>query len=90
MKVVWGPRAQADVHEAFEYIALDKPGAAERVVERLTEAGNRLAQMPFRGRIGKETGTRELVVRGLPYILIYEVSDELVRIHRVMHGARNR
>ena len=89
MKVVWAPRAQADIHEAFEYTALDRPGAAERVVARLTDAGNRLARMPRRGRIGK-VGTRELVVPGLPYILIYEVSEEVVRIHRVMHEARSR
>lgn len=90
MKVVWGQRAQADVHEAFEYVALDKRGAAERVVARLTEAGNGLAQMPRRGRVGKKPGTREFVVPGLPYVLIYEISGEVVRIHRVMHGARNR
>ncbi|MCE9523208.1 MAG: type II toxin-antitoxin system RelE/ParE family toxin [Alphaproteobacteria bacterium] len=90
MRVVWSARAQADVHDLFAYIALDKPGAAEKVVRRLTNAGERLRDMPLRGRIGQAPKTRELVVTGLPYILVYEVAEDAVHIHRVVHGARER
>ena len=90
MSVVWSVRAQADVHDIFAYIALDKPDAAARVVARLTDAGNRLAEMPSRGRPGKTPKTRELVVSGLPYILIYDVTEGMVNIHRVVHGAWER
>jgi toxin ParE1/3/4 len=89
MKVVWSERAQQDVHEAFAFISQDKP-AALRVVERLTEAGNHLAMMPFKGRTGTAPGTRELVVARLPYILVYEVDDDTIFIHRCMHGAQRR
>jgi toxin ParE1/3/4 len=90
MKVTWTERAQQDVHEAFTYIALDKPDAAQRVVDRLTAAGTRLTLMPFKGRVSKAPNTREFAIPGLPYILIYEVgADELV-IYRVMHGAPQR
>jgi toxin ParE1/3/4 len=90
MRVVWLAGAQANVHDIFSYIAIDKPGAAAKVVARLTDAGDRLSDMPLRGRPGKTARTRELVVAGLPYILIYEVDDEAVLIHRVVHGARDR
>jgi toxin ParE1/3/4 len=90
MKVVWSERAQQDVHEAFAFISHDKPGAALSVVERLTEAGNRLAMMPFKGRVGTAAGTREFVVPRLPYVLVYDVDDDTVVIHRCLHGARRR
>jgi plasmid stabilization system protein ParE len=34
-------------------------------------------------------GTRELVIPGLPYIIVYEVMDTAVQLHRIYHGARN-
>jgi hypothetical protein len=36
--------------------------------------------MPNRGRRGAEPGTRELVVAGLPYIVVYRVKDDAVEI----------
>ena len=90
MKVVWTREAQNDVHDAFTFISQDKPDAAARVVERLTEAGEKLGQMPFWGRIREGSKLREVAVPGLPYVLIYEVAEEGVVIERVMHGARRR
>lgn len=90
MKVVWTREAQQDVHEAFRFISLDKPDAAERVVARLTDAGNKLGLMPYWGRVRQSPKLREVAVPGLPYILVYEVTEETVFIQRVMHGARRR
>jgi toxin ParE1/3/4 len=90
MRVVWTREAQDDVHDAFAYIALDKPDAAGRVVARLTEAGEKLAQMPRWGRIRQSPNSREVAVPGLPYVLVYELIEETVVIQRVMHGARRR
>lgn len=90
MKVVWTREAQEDVHAAFEFIALDKPNAAERVVARLTEAGEKLGRLPFWGRARKSARQREVVVPGLPYLLLYELTDDTVVIQRVMHAARHR
>jgi toxin ParE1/3/4 len=45
------------------------------------------------GRLGGAEGTHEWVVRGLPYILVYEIDmtdpDEIV-ILGVFHGAQDR
>jgi addiction module RelE/StbE family toxin len=90
MKVVWSREAQTDVHDAFTFISLDKPDAAERVVARLTEAGERLGLLPYWGRPRQSSDSREVVVPGLPYLLIYEITDETVVIQREMHGARRR
>jgi plasmid stabilization system protein ParE len=39
--------------------------------------------------VGRIPGTRELVVPGLPYIVLYEVADTAVQILHIYHGARN-
>ena len=45
------------------------------------------------GRAGRVAGTHEWVVRGLPYIIVYEIGtidpDELL-ILGIFHGARDR
>jgi plasmid stabilization system protein ParE len=53
------------------------------------DAANSLEFMPSRGRAGRIAGTRELVIPGLPYILVYEVMDTAVHIHHIYHAARN-
>ncbi|MCK4790011.1 MAG: type II toxin-antitoxin system RelE/ParE family toxin, partial [Desulfobacteraceae bacterium] len=37
------------------------------------------------GRPGRVAGTRELVISGLPYIVVYTDQDGMVVILRVMH-----
>ncbi len=33
-------------------------------------------------------GTRELVVAGLPYLVVYRLSDQVVEVLRVLHHAQ--
>jgi len=47
-----------------------------------------LHSFPNRGRPGKKPGTRELVVRPLPYIVVYQVSEDVVYVVRILHGAQ--
>jgi len=49
---------------------------------------NQLAAFPAIGRPGRVPATREWVVAGRPYVVIYGMGDELVEIIRVIHGAR--
>lgn len=64
---------------------LDNRPAAVATVNKIIEAAQMLSDYPTIGKRGRERGTRELVVAGLPYIVIYAVqSDELV-ILRVLH-----
>lgn len=46
--------------------------------------------MPNRGRIGREDGTRELVISGLPYIAVYRIKGEAIEVLHIYHGAQDR
>ncbi|HEY5338205.1 MAG TPA: type II toxin-antitoxin system RelE/ParE family toxin [Rhizomicrobium sp.] len=87
--IVWAPRALADITEAWDYIAIDNEPAADRIAATIRQTGETLNQFPRRGRIGKKPGTRELVVLGTPYYLVYRIRRYGVEISRVMHGRQN-
>jgi toxin ParE1/3/4 len=78
----------------IEWIQTANPLAAQQVGRRILTALERLAQYPYLGRVGRLSGTRELVIDGLPYLVVYDVADDLsgaarkqVSILRVLHGA---
>lgn len=88
MRVRWTRGALRDLASAFEYIARDRPEAARRVATTIHDAVARLGDNPALGRRGRIPGTRELIVPGLPYIVPYRVSGEVVEILSVFHAAR--
>lgn len=52
-----------------------------------SEKALRLLDHPMLGRLGRMTGTRELVVHA-NYILVYDVKGDQVRVLRLLHAAR--
>jgi toxin ParE1/3/4 len=88
VKLVWSPQADDDLDEIVRYIALDSVNAALRTQDRIEQAIGRLEEMPRVGRPGRVVGTRELVVTGTPYIVIYLVSDDEIGLSRIIHGAQ--
>lgn len=88
MKLVWSQRALEDRRAIFDYIEADDPHAAVLVDDRIRDATWRLIEFPESGRPGRVEGTRELVIARTSYIAPYEIGDGVVRILRVIHGAR--
>ena len=72
----------------FAYLEAESPRAAIRVDEAIRTQVRRLVQFPESGRPGRVTETRELVVRGLPYVVAYRSTGDVVRILRVLHGSQ--
>lgn len=87
MRIVWAAEARRRTHEIWHYIALDDSAAADRIITRLVTAVEKLAFYPYLGRPGREN-SRELAVAGTPFIVIYRVKDEEIRIVTVLHGAQ--
>ena len=85
--VVWTFSALADVDGIRRYIGNFNPDAARAMAERIIDAGNSLANFPYRGRQVPGTQLRESTI-ARPYIIRYRVEPNRVVILRVRHGAR--
>ena len=88
MKIRWTRPALADLEAIGDFIARHNPSAAKRTVIELVTSVDALRDHPNRGRPGRLTGTRELVVAGTPYLVPYRVLGDDIEILAVFHGAR--
>jgi plasmid stabilization system protein ParE len=92
MKVRYTIDALLHIASIHTYINERNPIAAVRVVARIRAAAEQLGEFPRIGHAGAATGTREWVVKGLPYIIVHqldETSGEMV-ILGVYHGTQLR
>jgi addiction module RelE/StbE family toxin len=88
--VVWSTEALADRDAHYAYIAThNTPARAYAVLRRIVQAIARLDAFPESGR-QTEFGHRELVVPRLPYVIEYEVREDVVHIVHIWHTARDR
>jgi toxin ParE1/3/4 len=69
-----------------DYIAKNDPIAARNAVQRIQAAVDQLAEYLNMGRIGRVPLTRELIVGGTPWIIVYRVRADVVQIIRVLQG----
>jgi toxin ParE1/3/4 len=88
MAARWLRRALLDLDDAYDYVAADKPEAARRLVDHIEEGGRRLSLHPNIGRPGRVPGTRELVIAGTPFLVVYRVAAGQAVVLAVLHGAR--
>jgi len=89
LNVIWTEPALADLDRVADYIALDKPDAAKRLVHRVFEAVERLADFPKSGSCPKElrgTTYRHLVIP--PLRIFYRLQGNQIFIIYVMRGER--
>jgi addiction module RelE/StbE family toxin len=93
VKVIIRSHAFSDLEKIHNWIAKDSPENARRVADRILSAiEDNLVDFPFIGRRGRTRGTRELVVSGLPYVIVYtvEAARQAVVVRAIYHGAQRR
>jgi toxin ParE1/3/4 len=86
-RLIWTEPALNDLEAIAEYIALDKPDAARRYVQRVFQIVERLAQFPNSGSIPPEIPHlpyRHVVVP--PCRIFYRTDGQEVLIVFVMRG----
>jgi toxin ParE1/3/4 len=90
MRLIWSPESKRNLASIFQYLLLENPVAAVKVLELIESKVDGLQDHPAMGRPGRIAGTRELVIVGTPYIAAYRLEDSPPRIEvvAVQHGAR--
>lgn len=93
MQLKWTESALTDLDKIEAWIAEDNsPSVAIDVVWNIIEATELiLPDHPKAGRSGRVKETRELVISGQPFIVIYRLAEQInqIQILRVLHGAQN-
>ena len=88
-QIKWTEPALNDLNEIAEYIAVDKPGAAKKLVSRVLRSVKRLKKFPESGKRPSElpeTNYREVIVG--PCRVFYRIEGKKVYILYVMRGER--
>lgn len=88
MRVLRAESAEADLDAIAEYFGALNPTATLAMLDRITAVEATLADYPLIGRSGRVPGTRESVVTGTPFVLVYSIGDNAVTVLRVLHARR--
>jgi toxin ParE1/3/4 len=88
-KVLKRPQAETDLDDIWWYIAQDNPDNADRLLDKIEERCQWLAQFPRMGVSRKELahGLRSLAVGN--YLIFYLPIADGIEVVRVMSGMRD-
>ena len=88
MDVRWSPQAADDLAAIVAHIAGDDREAAHRTAREIYRRTGALNTFPYGGRKGRVSGTRELPLAPLPFVVVYRVLLHAVEIANIIHGAQ--
>lgn len=89
MEIRFTELAAEDLQSIKEYIYENNKKAAKEVVANIIESIETIiVPNPSAGRAGRVLRTRELVITKYPYIVPYQVRDNVIYILRVLHTSR--
>ncbi|WP_027389024.1 type II toxin-antitoxin system RelE/ParE family toxin [Chrysiogenes arsenatis] len=88
-QIIWTEPALIDLDGIAEYIALDKPSAAKKLVRNVFESVKRLEQFPKSGKTPEELKDTEYleIIEG-PCRIFYRIADDKVYLLYVMRSER--
>ena len=89
MLLRWTVPAADDLDNIKDYLDRHYPSFAEPTVRTIYERIRSLKTAPYIGRPCHRSGTRELPLAPLPYLVVYTVTPEAVEILHIYHGSQN-
>ena len=88
-KVKFTSSALKDLKSIQEYIYENNREAVQKVVSQIIEKIETvITPNPAAGRAGRIPRTRELVISKYPYVVPYQVREDVIYILRVLHTSR--
>ena len=89
MRLRWTLPAADDLQNIKNYLQRNYPHFAEPTVRTIYQRIRLLKNSPDRGRPGHRSGTRELALTPLPYVVVNAVKAEAVEILHIYHAAQD-
>ena len=91
MRLRYTSDALAHLDAIYDFLLERNATAARRVAADIRAAAEKLRDFPQMARPGAVSGTHEWVVRGTPYLLVYEIDEAHgeIRVLAIFHGAQN-
>lgn len=84
------PEAEKDIFTIATNIQMQlNHEAAMKTVGEFRQQLGTLLEHADSGRAGVCDETREVVLRGMPYIAVYETRDDSITVVRILHGAQD-
>lgn len=89
MKLRLTARVHRDLVGIASFIEKENPVAAATVVQRIDATLKIIKDMPKVGRHGARPNTRELVVRGLPLLIVYRLAQDTIEVLTIFHTSQH-
>lgn len=87
--VTFSSKSRQDLLDIGDYIAKDSPANARRFVGKLIDQCKRIGRAPL-GYVSRDDLAPGLRMAALDrHVIFFRVLDGVVRVERVLHGARN-
>ena len=80
------PEAKAELDYASIYYEVEQPGLGEEFLAEAERTFAHIASFPESGSEFRRTGCRKFGVRRFPYVIVYDVLPDSIRIVAVAHG----
>lgn len=92
MRLIIDEEALNDLDRIALRIGRDNPLAARSEIEKIRHVIGLLAEFPGLSRPGRVEGTRERVVPGSRYLIVFEIwqKPRAIVVTSIVHGARER
>jgi toxin ParE1/3/4 len=89
MRIRWTGPAADDLENIKNYLDRRFPHLSEPTLRAIYKRADGLKTAPNIGRPGQRSGTRELPLTPLPYVIVYAVKAEAVQILHIYHGSQD-
>jgi len=92
-KVIWANVAEADLKDIIEYISIDNPQNALKILKKIKQKASEVYAFPERGRIVPELQDqgilqyKEIIIP--PWRLIYRITERKVFVLSLIDSRRN-
>jgi addiction module RelE/StbE family toxin len=85
----WSQSSRQDILEVLAYFtSIEEDATGKNIVSTIIGSTDRLLSYPLSGKPGRSAETREIVVKKIPYVIIYKINADRIEILRVLHTSR--